>query len=67
MKFLNDRSSERGFINLALHAPLVHLDLPESFAMLPLVLHFQLEALLPQMIQFFSRKCRTFQRLSRCN
>ena len=45
MKFLNDRSSERGFINLALHAPLVHLDLPESFAMLSLVLHFQLEAL----------------------
>ena len=37
--------SEQGFINLALHALLVHLHLPESFATLPLVLHFQLEAL----------------------
>lgn len=45
MKFFNDGSSERGFINLALHAFLVHLDLPESFAMLSLVLHFQQEAL----------------------
>lgn len=45
MKFFNDGSSEQGFINLALHALLVHLDLPESFAILPLVLHFQLEAL----------------------
>lgn len=45
MKFFNDGSSERGFIYLALHALLVHLDLPESFATLPLVLNFQLEAL----------------------
>ena len=45
MKFFNDGSSERGFTNLALHALLVHLDLPESFAMLSLVSHFQLEAL----------------------
>ena len=67
MKFFNDGSPERGFINVALHSLLVHVDLPESFATLPLVLHFQLEALLPQMIQFLSRKCRTFQRLSRCN
>ena len=67
MKFFNDESPERCFINLALHSLLVHLDLPESFAMLPLLLHFQLEALLPQMIQFFSRKWRNLQRLSRCN
>ena len=45
MKFFNDGSPEQGFINLAMYALLVHLDLPESFAALPLVLHFQLEAL----------------------